>query len=69
MNNAKCVWILSNGESISIGDKIQVNNGREVYEACVTDVAETYICGKTSIGEEFDAYFKDLKDIRVISSQ
>lgn len=66
MNNAKCIWILSNGESVCIGDNIQIDNGREVYRACVTDIGENYICGKTSTDEEFDAYFKELKDVRVI---
>lgn len=66
MNNAKRVWLLSNGETVSIGDKIQVDNGIEVYIAQVIGIGETYIAKKKSTGEKSDSYFNDLKDIRVL---
>lgn len=66
MDKAKSMWLLSNGEFVSVGDNIRVDNGREVYILQVTDIGETYITGNISIGGEFDAYFSELKDIKVI---
>ena len=66
MENAKKVWILSNGELVSIGDNIQVDNGKEVYMANVVDIDEKVIIYTISTGEEFDPYFSELKDIRVV---
>lgn len=66
MDKAKSIWLLSNGEFVSVGDNIQVDDGRAVYIVKVTDVGETYITGKLNTGGEFDAYFKELKDVRVI---
>lgn len=61
MNDAKNIWLLSNGKSVSIGDNIQIDKGRTVYMVKVTDIGKTYIIGEIGTGGEFNAYFKDLK--------
>ncbi len=66
MNNAKCIWLLANGEFVSLGDNIQVDDRREVHIVRVTDIGETYITGELNTGVEFDAYFKELKDVKVL---
>lgn len=66
MENAKSVWLLSNGEYVCIGDYVQIDNGYSVYKVKVTDIGKTYITGEISTGGEFDAYFSELKDIKVI---
>lgn len=71
MENAKKVYILSNGEIVSIGDLVRVDTKEEIQVIKVTDINETYIAGMITlngeeIGTSFDAYFSELRDAKVI---
>lgn len=69
MDEAKMIWKLSNGESVEIGDKVQVTTSDdEVYVGNIIDIAETYITVELDYesGEELDAFFSELKDVRLV---
>lgn len=71
MENAKKVYILSNGEMVSIGDLVRVDTKEEIQIIKVTDINETYIAGIITlngeeIGTNFDVYFSELRDAKVI---
>lgn len=68
MNNAKKIFLLANEEMVSIGDEVQII--RKNNESCIgniIDIGETFITIKLEDESgEFDSYFSELKDIRVI---
>ena len=70
MENAKKVYVLSNGELVSMGDLVKVNTNDGTLIIKVNAIDETFIAGIILNGEEsdtsFDAYFSDLKDVRVL---
>lgn len=67
MNKAKMKYILSNGELVSIGDKVYIETNRsENYKGNIIDIGETYITIKQMDDFDFDAYFSELKDVRII---
>jgi hypothetical protein len=71
MENAKKVYILSNREIVSIGDLVRVETTEEIQVIKVNDINETYIAGIITlngeeIGTNFDAYFSELRDAKVI---
>ena len=70
MENAKKVYVLSNGELVSMGDLVKVNTNDGTLIIKVNAIDETFITGIILNGEEadtsFDAYFSDLKDVKVL---
>ena len=69
MDEAKLIWKLSNGELVAIGDKAQVTTSDdEVYVGNIVDIGETFITVELDyeIGEELDAFFSELKDVRLV---
>lgn len=68
MDEAKMIWKLSNGESVEIGDKVQVTTSDdEVYVGNIIDIGETYITVELNYktAEELDVFFSELKDVRL----
>ena len=67
MDEAKMAYVLSNDEIVKIGDKVEITEDDNTKTSGnVIDIAETYITLELEEGGEFDAYFSELKDVRVI---
>ena len=68
MKEAKHCFILSNGITVDVGNKVEIikNNG-EKYVGNIIDISTTGIFIKLLNDEcEFDAYFEELRDIKII---
>lgn len=67
MDEAVMIWKLSNGEIVVIGDKVVVTEEDNTkISGNVIDIAETYITLELEDGNEFDSFFSELKDVRVV---
>ena len=67
MDEAKMAYVLSNDEIVKIGDKVEITEDDNTKNSGnVIDIAETYITLELEEGGEFDAYFSELKDVRVV---
>ena len=71
MENAKKIYRLSNGELVSIGDLVRVETKEEIQVIKVNAIEEAFISGiiilnGEEVGTSFDAYFSELRDVKVI---
>ena len=67
MDEAKMAYVLSNDEIVKIGDNVEITEDDSTKTSGnVIDIAETYITLELEEGGEFDVYFSELKDVRVI---
>ena len=69
MDEAKMIWRLSNGELITIDDKVKITTSNdEVYVGNIIDIGETYITAELDYktGEELDVCFSELKGVRLV---
>ena len=68
MDEARRVYMLSNGEVVGINDKVKVVTNHEgEFIGEVVDIAETYITiSLLDESGELDTYYSELKDVRLI---